>query len=50
MGFSSSATLPTSKSAFSGYVTGTTAYPTLSDFGVLSSRYLITRGGVCPRL
>lgn len=41
VGFSSSATLPTSESAFGNYVSGTTDYPALFDFGVRSSRYVI---------
>jgi len=48
VGFSSSATLPTNESAFSGYVTGTTAYPTLTDFGVLDSRYVIIEAAYAP--
>ena len=41
VGFSSSATLPSNKSAFGRYVLGTTAYPNAYDFGVRNSRYLI---------
>jgi len=41
VGFSSNATLPANEAAFSGYVAGTTDYPSLVDLGVRSTRYLI---------
>lgn len=41
VGFSSSSMLPTNESAFSGYVSGTTDYPTVFDLGISSSRFLI---------
>ena len=41
VGFSSSATLPGNESAFSGYVSSTTDFPSLYDLGTNSSRYLI---------
>lgn len=41
VGFSSNATLPVNETAFSGYVAGTTDFPSLFDLGVRSTRYLI---------
>lgn len=41
VGFSSNATLPANEAAFSGYINGTTDFPSLFDLGVRSTRYLI---------
>ncbi len=41
LGFSSSATLPSNESAFSGYIGGSIAYPSMVDLGISTSRYVI---------
>jgi len=41
VGFSSSAALPGNESAFSGYVSSSTDFPSLFDLGVRDSHYLI---------
>lgn len=41
VGFSSNATLPASEASFSGYVSGTTDFPSIYDLGVRTTRYLI---------